>query len=343
MSGPSTAEILPTHTPALFASAVERAAALLSSGDVVALPTETVYGLAANALDPVAVGKIYTTKGRPSLNPVIVHVADLAMARSCVREWPELAERLAAAFWPGPLTLVLPRSSRIPDIVTAGGDTVGIRWPSHPFMLAVMRRTGLPLAAPSANPSNQISPTNAEHVARHLGEKLRLIVDGGQCQVGVESTVVDLTSIPPRILRPGMVTAEDLKPFGIVDGLPPRSTDADAISLKSPGQLAKHYSPKARMILTRWKTAAELERLIIETGVAPDRVHVIVVHVVPMQIADPARVVVIPDDPEAYARALYAALHRCDDLGAEVILVEMPPEAPGWQAVRDRLTRAAAK
>ena len=343
MSGSATAEILSTHSPALFDAAVEKAAALLAAGDVVALPTETVYGLAANALDPAAVAKIYETKGRPAHNPVIVHVADLAMARSCVREWPDLAVRLAAAFWPGPLTLVLPRSSRIPDIVTAGGDTVGIRWPSHPFMLALMRRSGLPLAAPSANPSNQISPTNAEHVARHLGEKLRLIVDGGQCQVGVESTVVDLTSIPPRILRPGMVTAEDLKPYGIVDGPPPRSTDADAISLKSPGQLAKHYSPKARMILTRWKTAAELERLIIETGVPPDRVHVIVVHVVPMQIADPARVVVVPDDPEAYARALYAALHRCDDLGAEVILVETPPDRAEWHAIRDRLNRASAQ
>ena len=342
MSGHATAQILSTHTPALFDAAVERAAGLLAAGDVVALPTETVYGLAANALDPAAVGKIYETKGRPAHNPIIVHVADLAMARSCVREWPEIAARLAAAFWPGPLTLILPRSDRIPDIVTAGGDTVGIRWPSHPFMLAVMRRSGLPLAAPSANPSNQISPTNADHVARHLREKLRLIVDGGQCQVGVESTVVDLTSTPPQILRPGMVTAEDLKPFGIIDGTRATASATEAVSLKSPGQLAKHYSPRARMILTHWKTEPDLDRLILETGVPPSKVHVIVVHVVPMNIPDPTRVVVVPDDPEAYARALYAALHRCDDLGAEVILVEMPPEAPGWQAVRDRLTRAAA-
>ncbi len=343
MSGSATAEILSTHSPALFDAAVERAAALLAAGDIVALPTETVYGLAANALDPAAVAKIYETKGRPAHNPIIVHVADLAMARSCVREWPALAARLAAAFWPGPLTMILPRSNRIQDIVTAGGDTVGIRWPSHPFMQAVMRRSGLPLAAPSANPSNQISPTNADHVARHLGEKLRLIVDGGQCQVGVESTVVDLTCSPPRILRPGMVTADDLKPFGIIDGTRATASATEAVSLKSPGQLVKHYSPKARMILTQWKTEPDLDGLIADTGVPASKVHVIVVHAVPMNFSDPTRVVVVPDDPEAYARALYAALHRCDDLGAEVILVEMPPDAPGWQAVRDRLTRAATQ
>lgn len=342
MSGFATAEILPTHTPTLFQSAVEKVSALLVAGDVVGLPTETVYGLAANALDPTAVGRIYETKGRPAHNPIIVHVADEAMARSCVRQWPELASRLAAAFWPGPLTLILPRSAKIPDIVTAGGDTVGIRWPSHPFMLAVMRRTGLPLAAPSANPSNQISPTNAQHVARHLGDKLRLIVDGGQCQVGVESTVVDLTSAPPRILRPGMITADDLKPFGIVDDLPPNKASNDFKALKSPGQLAKHYSPKARLVLTHWTTSVELDRLIAASGVAPAKVHVIVVHAVPMNIPDPAGVVVVPDDPEAYARALYAALHRCDDLGAEVILVETPPDTADWRAVRDRLARAAA-
>lgn len=345
MSGSATAEILPTHTPALFTAAVERAAELLRAGHVVALPTETVYGLTANALDSIAVGRIYEAKGRPSHNPVIVHVADLEMARACVREWPALADRLAAAFWPGPLTLVLPRSDRIPPIVSAGGDTVGIRWPGHPFMLAVIRRTGLPLAAPSANLANHISPTNAQHVARHLGDRLPLIVDGGQCQVGLESTVVDLTSSPPRILRPGMVTADDLKPFGVVDGSAAAASatePTEATSLKSPGQLAKHYSPKARMILTRWRDAAELDRLVAATGAAPEKVHVIVVHAVPMDSANPTRIVVVPDDPEAYARALYAALHRCDDLGAEVILVETPPAGAAWQAIRDRLGRAAS-
>ena len=205
------AEILPTHTAALFAAAVRRAAEALRAGEVVALPTETVYGLAANALDAAAVEKIFQIKGRPALNPVIVHVAGLEMARRCVGEWPAAAERLAASFWPGPLTLVLPRAREIPGIVTAGGTTVGVRWPGHPFIQAVIRECGFPLAAPSANPSNQISPTNAEHVRKALGGKIGLIVDGGQSQVGIESTVLDVTVSPPRVLRPGMIHEESLR------------------------------------------------------------------------------------------------------------------------------------
>ena len=163
---PMKTELLSTHTPALFAAAVKRAAERLRAGEVVALPTETVYGLAANALDEKAVSKIFEAKGRPAHNPIIVHVAGDAMARECVAEWPAVAEKLARAFWPGPLTLVLPRAESIPANVTAGGATVGVRWPGHPFMQAVIRECGFPLAAPSANLSNRISPTNAEHVTR---------------------------------------------------------------------------------------------------------------------------------------------------------------------------------
>ncbi len=166
-------EILSTHTPALFASAVQRAAGLLRAGEVVALPTETVYGLAANALEAKAVAGIFQIKGRPANNPIIVHVASLEMARLCCRQWPAAAEKLARAFWPGPLTLVLPRARTIPDAVTAGGDTVGVRWPSHPFIQAVIRECGFPLAAPSANVSSRLSPTNAEHVRAQLGGKIR--------------------------------------------------------------------------------------------------------------------------------------------------------------------------
>ena len=179
-----TAEILSTHTPELFQKAVLRAAELLRAGEVVALPTETVYGLAANALDEKAVAKIFQIKGRPANNPIIVHIAGNEMAKRCVNGWPELADKLAKAFWPGPLTLVLPRAEIIPDIVTAGGMTVGIRWPSHPFIQAVIRECGFPLAAPSANLSSRVSPTNAEHVRQQLGGKIPLIVDGGQSQVG---------------------------------------------------------------------------------------------------------------------------------------------------------------
>src|SRR6266540_5788679 len=171
----SGAEILPTHTAPLFEAAVARAAELLRAGELVALPTETVYGLAANALDPRAVAKIFEVKRRPADNPIIVHVAGVAMARRCVTEWPPLADKLARAFWPGPLTLVLPRSREIPDLVTAGGGTVGVRWPGHPFMQAVVRECGFPLAAPSANRSARLSPTNAAHVREALGERVQLI------------------------------------------------------------------------------------------------------------------------------------------------------------------------
>src|SRR5256885_1884981 len=182
-------EVLATHTRALFTAAVKRAVELLRAGEVVALPTETVYGLAANAFDARAVSRIYEIKGRPAHNPIIVHVAGVQMARRCIANWPPLADKLARAFWPGPLTLVLPKARELPDIVTAGGATVGVRWPSHPFIQAVIRKCGFPLAAPSANLSNRVSPTNANHVRQQLGDKLRLIVDGGQSRVGIESAV----------------------------------------------------------------------------------------------------------------------------------------------------------
>src|ERR1043166_7607429 len=200
-----TAEILSTETARLFQQAIERASQRLRAGEVVAIPTETVYGLAANALDAKAVSRIYEIKGRPASNPLIVHVADLAMAQRCVAAWPETATCAAKAFWPGPLTLVLERSEAIPTIVTAGGQTVAIRWPSHPFAQQLIRACGFPLAAPSANRSNEVSPTNAEHVRKDLDGQVPLIVDGGQSQVGIESTVLDLTVRPPRVLRPGII------------------------------------------------------------------------------------------------------------------------------------------
>ena len=234
-----TAEILSTHTPALFDAAVKRAAELLRAGEVVALPTETVYGLAANALDEKAVAKIFQIKGRPANNPIIVHVAGVEMARRCVKAWPNPAEKLARAFWPGPLTLVLPRAKEIPGIVTAGGPTVGVRWPSHPFIQAVIRECGFPLAAPSANLSGRVSPTNAGHVRQQLGDKISLIVDGGQSQVGIESTVLDLTVTPPQVLRPGMIHAESL---AAVVGKHPTSERSEAPkvrTLKESGSVEK--------------------------------------------------------------------------------------------------------
>ena len=332
------AEILSTHTAGLFQGAVRRAAELLRAGEVVALPTETVYGLASNALDPRAVARIYEIKGRPARNPIIVHVASLEMARFCAREWPERADRLAGAFWPGPLTMVLPRSAGIPDAVTAGGETVGIRWPSHPFIQAVIRECGFPLAAPSANLSNQVSATNAEHVWKTLGHRIRLIVDGGQAQVGIESTVLDLSIDPPRLLRPGMIHVESL--LAVTGGL--QTSGAEEPHLKSPGLLRKHYSPKARLIVWSWQDEGELSQKLAAAGCAAETVAVIAHSCIPLA-GRFGSVRVIPHDPEAFARALYAELHRCDEAGARCIVVEELPDGPEWLAIEDRLRRAAAE
>ena len=332
-------EILSTHTPELFQNVVRRAAELLRTGEVVALPTETVYGLAANALDENAVAKIFQIKGRPAHNPIIVHVAGNEMAKRCVKQFPAAAEKLAKSFWPGPLTLVLPRTEIIPDIVAAGGPTVGIRWPSHPLIQAVIRECGFPLAAPSANLSECVSPTNAGHVRRQLGGKIPLIVDGGQSQVGIESTVLDLTVAPPRILRPGMIHAGSLAAAGLpVAGC---QLPIENGSLKSPGQLKKHYSPKARLIVADWQNESGLMEQIHNWRLAIGKVHIVAHTKIPSGEKF-AGVSVVPHDAEAFARALYAELHRCDEAGVKWIVVEAPPDLPEWIGIADRLRRAAA-
>ena len=337
---PMTTEILPTHTAALFAAAVRRATEQLRAGEVVALPTETVYGLAANALDEAAVAKIFQIKGRPAHNPIIVHVASREMAEACVARWTGEAEALLKSFWPGPLTLVLPRSGKIPDAVTAGGGTVGVRWPSHPFMQAVIRECGFPLAAPSANLSNQISPTRAEHVRTQLAGKIPLIVDGGQSQVGIESTVLDLTVVPPRILRPGMIHAESL--IAVTGALQPSAFNLQPSTLlKSPGLLQKHYSPKAKLVVLAWEDEADLKSQISNFKFQIGDCHVVSHTKIPTGFP-PENVSVIPHDAEAFARALYGEWHRCDAAGARLIVVEAPPELPGWSGIADRLKRAAA-
>jgi L-threonylcarbamoyladenylate synthase len=316
-------ELLATHTPALFQAAVQRAAESLRAGEVVALPTETVYGLAANALDEKAVAKIFQIKGRPAHNPIIVHVATEAMARDCVTAWPLVAQKLARAFWPGPLTLVLPRSKSIPGLVTAGGDTVGVRWPSHPFMQAVIRECGFPLAAPSANLSGKIS----------------LIVDGGQSQVGIESTVLDLSDSPPRILRPGMIHPESLA--AVCGEIQEAKTHAGKTTLRSPGLLEKHYSPKARVVVWEWRDDADLQARLAALQFPLPAMHIIAHTRIPAGF-NAANVSVIPHDAEAFARALYAEWHRCDAAGAALIVVESPPASPEWSGIADRLRRAAA-
>jgi L-threonylcarbamoyladenylate synthase len=330
-------EVLPTDTPALFTAAIRRAVELLSAGEVVGLPTETVYGLAANAFERRAVSRIFEIKGRPAHNPIIVHVAGIEMARRCVAEWPAAAHQLARAFWPGPLTLVLPRSEAIPDVVTAGGPTVGVRWPSHPFMQAVISACGFPLAAPSANLANRVSPTTAPHVLKQFGDRIQLVVDGGPSHVGIESTVLDLSVSPPRLLRPGMVHEGVL---AAVIGPVQVGSGAKAEVLKSPGLLPKHYAPRARLALWSWKNERELKEQIRSSGGAGSGIHVIAHTHIPSG-EGLGRVSVIPHDPEAFARAIYAELHACDDAGAELIVVESLPATDEWRAIADRLNRAA--
>jgi L-threonylcarbamoyladenylate synthase len=333
-----TAEVLSIETPAQFDQALRRAAELLRAGQVVALPTETVYGLAANAWNEEAVRRIFEAKGRPPENPIIVHVADLPMARRCVSAWPPAAGKLAAAFWPGPLTLVLPRSAEIPRLVTAGGPTVGVRWPSHPFIQALIQACGFPLAAPSANRSNQLSPTTAEHVRKSLGARIPLIIDGGPSLVGIESSVLDLASTPPRLLRPGMISAESLQAVmgeGAVE-----IGGAPAAVARSPGQWPRHYSPQARLAVLRWRDEADLAAQVSAFGLARGKIHIVTHHRIPLREKF-GRVAVIPAEADACARALYAELHRCDEAGAELIIVEAPPPGERWRAIADRLRRAS--
>lgn len=316
---------------------LRRAADLLRSGGLVAFPTETVYGLGANALDAGAVERIFAVKRRPPRNPLIVHVADAAGAKRYASAWPEAAERLAAAFWPGPLTLVLPKRPEVPDIVTAGLDTVGLRVPSHPVALALLREADLPVAAPSANRSTQLSPTTAEHVAKGLGDAVDLILDGGPTSVGIESTVVDLSGSRPALLRPGAISRDELE--SIVQSVDaPAGRDEAAAAPRSPGLLGRHYAPRAELRLFDADGRADAVEIAREAVASGSTVGALLLHPFDAPVQHP---LVMPEQPSEYARRLYAALHSLDDLECSVILAELPPDQPGWAAVRDRLRRAA--
>ena len=330
--------------PVLTAAEIDHAARLLRFGRLVAFPTETVYGLGANALDAEAVGRIFAVKGRPNTSPVIVHVASIEMAQK-LAAWPETADRLAKKFWPGPLTLVLPLGGvggrgrpplrgpglavaaprAIPLIVTAGLPTVGLRMPAHPVALALIRAAAVPVAAPSANRFTELSPTTAEHVRRSLGNDVDYILDGGPCQVGIESTVLSLAEPRPVIYRPGGVSRHELE--SLIGPIAIAAAPA-AGAHPAPGMHARHYSPRTRLLLVK-----DGELPMEGKGIYLKHTHP-AVHV-------SVETIQMPTEASAYAAALYDALYRVDEGDFDWIAVDAPPDGPEWEAVDDRLRRAA--
>jgi L-threonylcarbamoyladenylate synthase len=317
------------------------AAARIRRGELVAFPTETVYGLGAHALDPDAVARIFAAKGRPAWNPVIVHVVDAEAARALVADWPDRATRLAAACWPGPLTLVLRKRAVVPDIVTAGTDTVAVRVPAHPVALALLREAGVPIAAPSANRFTQLSPTTAAHVVAALGDRVSLVLDGGPCDVGIESTVLDLTGDVPTVLRTGALDADTLTTLlgEPVRSGAPRAAVADA-PRPSPGMVERHYAPRAEVWLVDAAGRAEAERAVAARLASPPAIVGAIARGDGWAPAGAMPVHRLPDEPAGYARGLYAALHDLDAAGCSVVVVDAPPSSGRWAGVHDRLTRA---
>ena len=314
--------------PPISQEEIERAARLLRAGKLVAIPTETVYGLGANALDPEAVARIFAVKGRPSTSPLIVHVASIGMAKSLVTQWPDAARRLAERFWPGPLTLVLPTTAeRVPAIVTAGLISVGLRMPAHPVALALIRAAGMPLAAPSANRFTQLSPTTAEHVRRSLGSDVDYIIDGGASQVGIESTVLSLIDSKPILLRPGAVSRHELE---AVIGPVSMAASPDSGAHPAPGMHRRHYSPRTPLfVISEGRLSPQGRGIYLQYQSPPSRNDVAVRQ--------------MPRSAPEYAAALYGELHAADSESYDWIAIDLPPQSPEWEAVHDRLRRAASK
>lgn len=334
-----------------------KAVTLLRTGHLVAFPTETVYGLGANALDPRAVAQIYKVKRRPPTSPLIVHVGSIEMAKSLVSDWPDSATVLTKKFWPGPLTLVLRakppaakvappdeaawqspyelahggepwwrKPARIPLIVTAGLPSVALRMPAHPVALALLRGVGIPLAAPSANRFTELSPTTAEHVRSSLGDEVDMIIDGGPCEVGIESTVLSLAEPQPVLLRPGIIPRALLEHF-----IGPIATASDPVagSHPSPGMHARHYSPRTRLFLiSKGELPEQGQGIYLQHTTPPSRANI--------------KTIQMPTAAADYAAALYEKLHAVDDAHCDWIAVDLPPNTPEWEAVQDRLRRAAS-
>ncbi len=295
---------------------LRRAANALLAGDLVVLPTETVYGLAADAANPEAVAKIFEAKGRPQENPLIVHVSHMDAVELWSDHLPKGMLKLARAFWPGPLTVVLPKNPRVPNIVTAGLDTVAIRIPSHSLALAVLEMTGMGLAMPSANPFMGLSPTRADRIDPTVAAHVACIIDGGPCRVGIESTVLDLSDGTPKILRPGMITAEEIEAvIGSLEVL----GDSER---KSPGMYRRHYSPRVPTVLVQ-KATAQDAGLVLGYTDSPNQIQ-------------------MPSDPVNYAKKLYVALSDLEGRGVDRIVIEEPPKSSEWAGVWDRVSKATA-
>lgn len=357
---PRVVAVDPNHPdPAVIAEA----AAVLARGGLVAFPTETVYGLGARGLHAEDVARIFAAKGRPAGHPLILHVDGEPMAERLASSWPVGASRLARAFWPGPVTLVVPRASVVPDAVTGGLDSVAVRAPRHPVALALISAAGEPLAAPSANAHMHVSPTTAAHVVRSLGDRVDMVLDAGPCAHGIESTVVDVREDPPRVLRAGAASLEALRavePRVVYDANPLTIPTANEAARASPGLASKHYAPRARVILV--DARSDVARLAREAKAgAPGRARVGaivwseearasmaagpgVASPEPAGASSTAHdlLVLLPGDADGYARALFAAFYDADDAKVDILLVEQVPDSPEWWAVRDRLRRAAA-
>ncbi len=312
---------------------IEEALALLRAGELVAIPTETVYGRAADASSPQAVAKIFAAKGRPNDHPVIVHIAGVAQLDDWAIDIPEAARRLATAFWPGPLTLILKRKPGVPDAVTGGQDTVGLRAPAHPLTHELLVRFGGGLAAPSANKFGHVSPTTAEHVHQEFGPEVPLVLDGGPCRVGVESTIVSLAGDRPLLLRPGGIAREAIEAV-LGERLEHHQKSATA-KIRTSGLLDSHYAPRTRLI------TGSLEQLAAEVRKRPGQRLALVRLDQPGEPLPEVSTVVLPAEPEGYARALYATLRDLDSQKFDALLLENPPATPDWLAVNDRLMRAA--
>lgn len=314
-----------------FSADIERAVELLRAGELVAFPTETVYGLGADAANPAAVAKIFAVKGRPADHPLIVHIPDVSHLDRWARDISAAARAVAEKFWPGPLTLILKRHPDVPECVTGGQDTVGLRIPRHPLALELLRAFDGGIAAPSANKFGRISPTTAQHVRDDLGDAVAMILDGGPCQVGIESTILDMSDERTTVLRPGMLSGFDI---GLFLGRMPAEA-VNTSSVKAPGSHLAHYAPRTPLLLVPDDTVA----IALRTSIGK-RERVAVLAPFPAPIEHPLIVAwyVAPTDADTYARELYATLRALDAAGADLIIVQRPP----WPAAIDRLMRASA-